>query len=95
MDHSAHGTGQTTRITVEATKDMRFVPDSVDVPMGNTLIIEVKNTDDSNVHDLFINAGAGSETGRINPGASKELNAGVITSNAEGWCTIVGHRAWA
>ena len=93
MDHSAPGTGQTTRITVEATKDMRFVPDSADVPMGNTLIIEVKNADDSNVHDLFINAGAGSETGRINPGGSKELNAGVITSNAEGWCTIVGHRA--
>ncbi|MDO4916231.1 MAG: multicopper oxidase domain-containing protein [Rothia sp. (in: high G+C Gram-positive bacteria)] len=82
-----------TRISVEATSDMRFVPDSVVVPHGNSLIIDVKNTDSTNVHDLLIDANGGCETGRIDPGATKTLDAGVINGNAEGWCTIVGHRA--
>ncbi len=85
------GTGQTTRVRVEANANMRFVPDTVEVPAGNLLILEVYNSDDTNVHDLALESGV--ETGRIDPGVTKELDAGVITGNLEGWCTIVGHRA--
>lgn len=85
------GTGQTTTISVEATSDMRFTPDSVEVPLGNRLIIEVTNTDTANAHDLtFAN---GTSTGRIDPGATKTVDAGIITSALDGWCSVVGHRA--
>lgn len=87
------GSAGVTRISVEATSDMRFVPDSVVVPHGNSLIIDLKNTDSANVHDLFIDANGGHETGRVDPGATKTLDAGVINGNTEGWCTIIGHRA--
>lgn len=85
------GTGQTTTISVEATNDMRFTPDTVQVPLGNRLVIEVTNTDTANAHDLtFAN---GTSTGRIDPGATKTVDAGIITGPLEGWCSIIGHRA--
>ncbi|MDO4897708.1 MAG: multicopper oxidase domain-containing protein [Rothia sp. (in: high G+C Gram-positive bacteria)] len=88
---TAGGTGQTTTISVEATSDMRFTPDTVEVPLGNRLVIEVTNKDPQNVHDLtFAN---GTSTGRIDPGATKTVEVGVITGNLDGWCSVVGHRA--
>lgn len=85
------GTGQTTTVQVEATADMRFTPSTVEVPLGNRLVIEVTNTDTKNAHDLtFAN---GTTTGRIDPGATKTVDVGVITGDLEGWCSVVGHRA--
>lgn len=89
--NSAEGTGATTRVAVEANGNMRFVPASVEVPVGNRLIIDVKNVDQTNVHDLALATGV--DTGRIDPGQTKTLDAGVITSDVDGWCTIIGHRA--
>lgn len=91
--NASRGTGEVTRIQVQATSDMRFVPNSVEVPVGNELVIEVKNMDGTNIHDLYIDANGGAETGRINPGETRTLHVGVITGDAEGWCTIIGHRA--
>ena len=91
--NASRGTGEVTRIQVQATSDMRFVPNSVEVPVGNELVIEVKNMDSTNIHDLYIDANGGAETGRINPGETRTLHVGVITGDAEGWCTIIGHRA--
>lgn len=85
--------GEITRLRVEATSDMRFVPDRVEVPAGNTLLLEVHNSDSTNVHDLFLNVHGGVESGRISPGETAILTAGTITENVEGWCTILGHRA--
>ncbi|WP_237233676.1 multicopper oxidase domain-containing protein [Rothia nasisuis] len=83
--------GQTTTLTVEATADMRFTPDTVEVPVGHRLIIEVTNTDTKNAHDLTFSNGT--STGRINPGESATVDAGVITENLSGWCSVVGHQA--
>ncbi|WP_326503377.1 multicopper oxidase domain-containing protein [Rothia nasimurium] len=88
---TASATGQTTTLAVEATADMRFTPDTVEVPVGNRLVIEVTNTDTKNAHDLTFSNGT--STGRIDPGASKTVDVGIITGDLEGWCSVVGHQA--
>jgi len=82
-------TGQTTRVQVSAA-DMRFSPDTVEVPAGNRLVIELTNADDTNVHDLVLDSGA--DSGRLSPGASTVLDVGVVGRDIEGWCSVVGHR---
>lgn len=82
-------TGNTTVVEVSA-QDMRFSPSSVTVPAGNELRIEVTNTDDSQVHDLVLETGAA--TGRLSPGESTTLEAGVIGRSVDGWCSVAGHR---
>lgn len=82
-------TGLTTRVEVTA-RNMRFTPDTVQVPAGNRLVIALKNTDSSSVHDLVLDSGA--DSGRLSPGQSTVLDAGVIGRDIEGWCSVVGHR---
>src|SRR5699024_7069828 len=82
-------TGETTRVSVEA-KDMRFTPATVDVPAGNRLIIDVKNTDDQDVHDLVLEGGV--DSGRLSPGESATLDVGIVGQDLDGWCSIAGHR---
>lgn len=82
-------TGETTRIEVSAA-NMRFTPDTVEVPAGNRLVIELKNTDDTNVHDLVLDSGV--DSGRLAPGESKVVDVGVVGRDIEGWCSVVGHR---
>ncbi|WP_436326109.1 multicopper oxidase domain-containing protein [Brevibacterium sp. FAM 27836] len=82
-------TGETTTVRVEA-KDMRFSPDSVDVPAGNRLVIELKNTDDQDVHDLVLDNGV--DSGRLSPGESATVDVGIVGEDLEGWCSIAGHR---
>ncbi|WP_226913221.1 multicopper oxidase domain-containing protein [Gephyromycinifex aptenodytis] len=86
----AEGTGQTTRVQVAMTADMRFVPDRVRVPAGNALVIELTNTDDSTAHDLVLDTGQ--RTQRIAPRGQGSLDVGVVTTGIQGWCSIVGHR---
>jgi len=81
-------TGQTTTFTVVASK-MRFVPASVDVPVGNRLVLVVTNKD-ADVHDLALETGQ--NTGRITRDRTVRLDLGVVGRNLKGWCTIVGHR---
>src|SRR5699024_8009489 len=82
-------TGEVTEIEVTAA-DMRFSPASVDVPVGNELVIHLTNTDASEVHDLVLANGV--DSGRLAPGESATIEVGVITEDLEGWCSIVGHR---
>lgn len=81
-------TGETTVVQVKA-YNMRFHPQQIEVPAGNRLVIEVTNTD-TMVHDLVLQTGATS--GRLAPGASAKVDAGVIGQTVDGWCSIVGHR---
>ncbi|HEY0953019.1 multicopper oxidase domain-containing protein [Nocardioides sp.] len=82
-------TGETTRIEVSAA-NMRFTPDTVEVPAGNRLVIELTNADDTDVHDLVLDSGA--DSGRLSPGESTVLDIGVVGRDLEGWCSVVGHR---
>ncbi len=81
-------TGNTT--TVEVTvKNMRFSPGTVDVPAGDRLVVEFRNTG-TDQHDLVLESGK--RTGRLAPGDRETLDAGVVGRDLEGWCSVVGHR---
>lgn len=88
---SSASSSQVMTVTVEATSDMRFNPSQIEVPAGTHLLVEVKNSDAKNAHDLTFSNGA--STGRINPGSSKTLDLGVIDGDLEGWCSVLGHQA--
>lgn len=81
-------TGRTTTVAVEA-QDMRFVPDRIEVPAGDRLVLEVTNTDVA-VHDLVLDGGA--TTGRLAPGSTATVDVGVVGSGLDGWCSVAGHR---
>ena len=68
---------------------MSFVPSSIDVPKGTHLVVKFTNTGDM-VHDLKI---GDNETGRVEPGKTVELDAGLIEETSQGYCTIAGHKA--
>jgi nitrite reductase (NO-forming) len=83
-------TGEVTRVSVKA-EHMRFTPSTIRVPAGNRLVIEVTNADPHDgVHDLMLDTGA--HSGRLAPGQSATVDAGVVGRNLEGWCTVLGHR---
>lgn len=81
-------TGQTTRVRVTTT-GMRFTPETIDVPAGNRLVLDLVNTGD-NIHDLTLDTGQ--STPQIAPGESAELDVGVVGRNIEGWCSVAGHK---
>lgn len=81
-------TGHTTRVAVRM-DGMRFVPDVVDVPLGDRLVLAVTNAGEDR-HDLVL--ATGRRTRRLPPGATAEFDAGVIAGPVAGWCTLPGHR---
>lgn len=81
-------TGHTTTASVRI-EGMRFVPDTVEVPAGDRLEITLANTG-IDQHDLVLSNGT--RTGRVAPGESAVLDAGVIGSSLDGWCAVAGHR---
>lgn len=82
-------TGDTTAVTVKV-DGMRFVPDVVDVPVGDELVITFENTGDQ-VHDLTLENGTSSE--RVMPGERNVIDVGVISEDMDGWCSVSNHRA--
>ncbi len=98
-DPAALGIGTAPRVTMAATghttaasvriQGMRFVPDTVEVPAGDRLVITVVNGG-TDQHDLVLSNGT--RTGRMAPGERSVLDAGVIGSGLDGWCAVAGHR---
>lgn len=86
---SAGGSGQVVdaNITISG---MSFVPSSVDVPVGATLRLTLKNTG-SEVHDLVL--ATGQTTGRLAVGESKTITVNNVREPIAGWCSVAGHRA--
>ena len=80
-------TGNVVRVKVEAV-GMRYEPASVRLNRGDQLIVELLNAD-TTTHDLVIGE---ARTSRLAPGASEELDAGVIGESIQGFCSVVGHR---
>ncbi|MFP5334181.1 MAG: multicopper oxidase domain-containing protein [Actinomycetes bacterium] len=81
-------TGGTTTVEVRV-EGMRFVPDVVEVPAGDRLVVVLQNTGDDR-HDLVLENG--SRTARLAPGERATLDAGVVAAGLEGWCSVAGHR---
>ena len=86
---AAPATGETTRVAVQAL-GMRFIPSRIEVPAGNRLVVDLTNADGRQVHDLVLDTGQAS--GRLSPGESATVDAGVVGHDISGWCSIVGHR---
>lgn len=82
-------TGHTTEVTV-GVHGMSFTPSTIEVPAGDQLVITFTNTGDQR-HDLVFASGA--ETPSIAPGEQAVFDAGVITQDTQGWCSLAGHRA--
>ncbi|MGN7977470.1 cupredoxin domain-containing protein [Microbacterium sp. 22195] len=76
-------------VHVEAA-NMRFTPNRIEVPVGTRLVIRITNTDKQLMHDLVLANGATSE--HLLPGQSGTIDAGVITADIDGWCSISDHR---
>lgn len=81
-------TGNTVRLEIDAV-DMAFTPNQATVNAGDHVIIELTNTDPTNIHDLQI---GGQRTERLRAGQTGELDLGVVSESMEGWCTVAGHR---
>ncbi|USQ82066.1 multicopper oxidase domain-containing protein [Ornithinimicrobium faecis] len=81
-------TGETTHVEVSAS-GMTFTPDTVTVPLGNRLVIDLVNDDPATTHDLTL---GGEKTSRLGYGEHEELVIDIVSGPIEGWCTIVGHR---
>lgn len=82
-------TGETTTLEV-GVEGMRFVPDVLEVPRGDRLVVEFDNTG-ADLHDLTFANGVRSE--RLNPGEHERVDVGVIGGDLDGWCSVTGHRA--
>lgn len=85
---SVEETGETTTVEVRMV-DSRYVPDTVEVPLGNRLVIELVN-DDPELHDLVFENDVKSE--RFGQGESETIDVGVISGDLDGWCSIPPHR---
>jgi nitrite reductase (NO-forming) len=80
--------GHTTTVPVTA-EAMRFHPNTIAVPAGDRLIIELTNRDRRR-HDLVLATGAKSPI--VAGDDTARLDAGVIGGAVEGWCSLPGHR---
>ncbi|WP_199424141.1 multicopper oxidase domain-containing protein [Actinotalea solisilvae] len=81
-------TGRVVEVEVEA-RDMRFSPASVELQVGDSLVLVVTNVDDT-VHDLVLDSGA--TTGRLAAGETARVDVGVVGRDVAGWCSVAGHR---
>jgi len=69
--------------------DFDIQPDLIEVAPHTELTFLVENLDDAQ-HDLQISPDIG--TGRLKPGESGVLDAGVVQRSFFIWCSIKGHR---
>jgi nitrite reductase (NO-forming) len=85
---AASATGHTTTVAVDMI-DTRFVPDRIEVPTGDELVITLTNSDEM-AHNLVLESGLVSQS--LDPGATETVAVGVIGASVDGWCSIAGHR---
>lgn len=81
-------TGRTTRVSVTA-KNMAFSPDRIVVPAGNDLELTLVNADTQS-HDLVLSTGVSVPT--LAPGERRSVDAGIISGDVQGWCSLPGHK---
>lgn len=79
---------ETTTVEVRMV-DWRYVPDLIEVPVRDRLVIDLIN-DDSDLHDLELSNGV--KSSRFGSGQSEAIDVGVIGEDLNGWCTIPPHR---
>ena len=87
-DVAATATGEP--LTVDIVLGDLFVrPSSIEVPAGSQVILQVTNTGQL-PHDLKLDGRTGTEL--LPPGGTETTSLGVISSAAQAWCTVPGHK---
>ncbi len=76
-------------ITIEM-GDMYFEPDSITVPAGEVIEVELDNVGASE-HDLVLDDGT--DTGTVPPGESTTVEIGPFEESTTGWCSVPGHQS--
>ena len=84
---SVAATGQTTTVKVKATSNYRFTPLRWRSPQVTAWSSRSPTT---MRHDPRPDLDNGATTGTINPGETKTVDAGVITADQEGYCSVAG-----
>lgn len=88
-DERMKPTGHTHRVHVDAV-GMAYTPSHITVDAGDRVVIELRNADSqNNVHDLQVGQ---VRTKRLHVGESDTVDLGVLYQQADGWCTVAGHR---
>ena len=70
--------------------DMYFEPDSITVPAGEPVELELENVGASE-HDLVLEDGT--DTGTVSPGDSTTVEIGPFDESTTGWCAVPGHQS--
>ncbi len=70
-------------------KNMSFDPESIAVPDGAHLILDVENVDGM-PHDLVLDNGFTSNL--LARGEKQTIDVGVVDGQVDGWCDVSGHR---
>ncbi len=86
---SAGGSAETVTVDISM-REFAFEPNSIEVPAGAELVINVTN-DGEMTHDLKLDGTTG--TGMLNPGDTETVSLGTINGESIAWCTVPGHRA--
>ena len=71
--------------------DLYVSPNTLEVEAGRPVVLVVTNASATLQHDLKLNGTVG--TAMLDPGATEEVDIGVVTDGAQAWCTVPGHRA--
>lgn len=87
-DVTAAATGEPLTVDVEL-GDLFVRPQSVEVPAGTEVIVNVTNTGQL-AHDLKLNGTTGTEM--LPPGGRATASLGVVSRAAQAWCTVPGHK---
>jgi nitrite reductase (NO-forming) len=69
--------------------DIAYEPDSVSVPSGSELVVNLVNEGDAD-HDFHLEDGSGSSM--LSSGESETVQVGPFTESTTAWCTVPGHR---
>ena len=69
--------------------DMYFEPDSITVPAGEVIEVELDNVGAAE-HDLVLEDGT--DTGTVPPGESATVEIGPFDESTTGWCAVPGHQ---
>lgn len=70
-------------------KDMTFDPETITVPDGANLVLEVENVDGM-PHDLVLENGITSDL--LGRGEKQTVDVGPVDGILDGWCDVSGHR---
>jgi len=69
--------------------DIRFSPERVEIPGGETVTVELVNVGGIS-HDLVFEDGW--DSGEVAPGASTVVTLPALDGDTVGWCSVPGHR---